>query len=376
MIGVVMLSFSMRPMAEEAQLQGLIRNARENLEDGNFAAAMRGLSVAVKAAPNRSDIRQALAEAYLFNNQPRQAMQELKKAVEISPMDYEINDAYGEALEDLESPQAALAFYGEMIAKFPGKIEPRAHAAAIHEEVGQPRLAEKLWEEATRGEDNDDTPWVRWGQLLAATGDNQGALKIFRKGIEALPNSALLHFNKGALLSIMGKDKETEAVDELRRAANLDPEFGQLLDQIGVAKATKIDTPISVVALRENADGAYYVRSLLDKVVIGRLVVDDNVTNTLVSTPLAKRLGVDIIKVRPVNYCAAAKEGTPTFKLKTVEVGSVDCNAVDAAIYNPAADERNAPKDGVLGHSFLGRFKFILDTRHGQLIVIGNPQSI
>lgn len=372
MVGVVILSFTMRPMAEEAQIQGMIRNAKENLEEGNFAAAMKDLSVAVKAAPNRADIRQALAEAYLYNGQPRQAMQELKKAVEISPTDYDINEAYGEALEDLESPQAALAFYGEMITKFPNQPGPRARAANVHEELGQPKLAEKLWEEATRGEDKDETPWVRWGQLLAATGDADSALKVFQKGIEHLPNSALLHFNMGALLSTMGKPREAQALDELRKAANVDPEFAELLQQIGVSDsdAAKLEAPIHVVSLRKNADGAFYVPSLLDKIVIGRLVVDDNVKNTLLSTPLAKRLGVEIIKNPPTTYKKAAKSDKSTFKLKSVQVATTSATDVPAAVYNPAADEPSAPKDGVLGHSFLGRYKFTLDARHDQLILI------
>lgn len=367
-VGVVMFSFTMRPMAEEAQIQELIRQAKDSLEEGNFAAAMRNLSVAVKAAPNRPDIRKALAEAYLFNGQPLQAMAEMKKSVEISPMDFEINQAYGEALEDLDTPQAALAFYGQMINKFPNQLEPRARAAGVHEELGQPKLAEKIWEEASRGDADDDTPFVRWGQLLAATGDTAGALKIFKKGLARMPNSALLHFNTAALLSVTGKPKE--ALAELQQAAKLDKDIEQLVEQLGLAQSTTM-APMHVVSLRENADGAFYVPSLLDGMAVARMIVDEKVKTTLVSTPLAKRLGVNVVKFKPVNYrTAALPEYKSVFNLKSVKVATTSLKEVAAGVYNPSADEHNAPKDGTLGLTFLGRYKFTIDPHHHQLILL------
>lgn len=369
--GVVMISFAARPLAEQAQIQELLRNAREDLEDGNFQGAMQNLTAAEKAAPNRPDIRKALAEAYLANNQPLQALQELKKAVEIAPNDYDINEAYGDALEDLESPQAALAFYSEMTTKFPSQLAPRARAAEVHEEMGQPKLAEKLWEEATKTDKDDDTAWVRWGQLLAATGDLEGAQKVFQKGIEQLPGSALLHFNLGALLSVVGKEKE--ALQELRTAEQLDGEFKQLLDQIGIvvtADATKI-TPVHVVTLRENADGAFYVPSVLDKAVLARLVIDQNVALSLLSTPLAKRLKVDTIKTPPASFKkASAPDHKPTCTLKSVKVSTVTVIDLPATVFNPAATERNTPKDGLLGMNYLDHFKYHIDGHHQQLILV------
>lgn len=367
--GVVMMSFAARPMAEQAQIQEMLRNAREDLDEGNFQGAMRNLTAAQKAAPNRPDIRKALAEAYLANNQPLQAMQELKKAVEIAPNDYDINEAYGDALEDLESPQAALAFYSEMITKFPSQLAPRARAAEVHEEMGQPKLAEKLWEEATKTDKDDDTAWVRWGQLVAATGDLEGAKKVFQKGIEQQPGSALLHFNLGALLSVTGKEKE--ALQELHTAGQLDGEFKQLLDQIGIAgDATRV-SPLHVVTLRENADGAFYVPSVLDKAVLARLIVDQNVALSVVSTPLAKRLKVDTIKSPPVSYKkASAPDCKATFTLNSVKVATATVNNLPAAVFNPAGSERNTPKDGLLGMNYLDRFKFHIDGHHQQLILV------
>lgn len=371
LVGVVMMSFAARPMAEQAQIQEMLRNAKEDLDDGNFQGAMQNLTAAEKAAPNRPDIRKALAEAYLANNQPLQAMQELKKAVEIAPNDYDINEAYGDALEDLESPQAALAFYSEMITKFPSQLAPRARAAEVHEEMGQPKLAEKLWEEATKTDKDDDTAWVRWGQLVASTGDMEAAQKIFQKGIAQVPDSALLHFNLGALLSVAGKEKD--ALQELRTAAQLDDEFKKLLDQMSInvtADATRV-APVHVVSLRENADGAFYVPSVLDKAVLARMVVDQNVALSLVSTPMAKRLKVDTIKTPPASYKkASAPDWKPTFKLQSVKVATAMVTDLPAAVFNATGTERNTPKDGLLGMNYLDHFKFHVDGHHQQLILV------
>lgn len=363
-----MLSFTMRPMAEEAQMQELIRQAKDYLEEGNFAGAMRNLSFAVKAAPNRPDIRQALAEAYLFNGQPRQAMQELKKAVEIAPKDFEINESYGEALEDLESPQAALAFYGEMIIKFPNQLEPRARAASIHEELGQPKLAVKLWQEAanTASGIENDMVWVRWGQLLSQSGDNPGALKVFAMGLKQVPGSALLYFNQGALLSTMNKPKEAAA--SLQEASKLDGQLAEVLSRVGESVGKPL-APIHVISLRENADGLFYVPATLNEALIARMVVDANVKTTLVSNTMAHRLSIDTAKFESVNYRVAAKPTyKPAFKLKSVRVATATAKDVPAGVYQPSAEEHNAPRDGTLGKSFLDRYKYAIDNKHQQLV--------
>lgn len=102
-------------------------------------------------------------------------------------------------------------------------------------------------------------------------------------------------------------------------------------------------------------------------------VVDTGASFTLISKEAAKELGLTIDENTPFIPIASVSSVilTPLVTLKSLSAGRAELENVDALIYNMPSGQ-----DGLLGNSFLNRFKVVLDSVQGKMTLFqleGSP---
>ena len=112
---------------------------------------------------------------------------------------------------------------------------------------------------------------------------------------------------------------------------------------------------------------------LLNGRVRQNFVVDTGASFALISKEAAKELGLTIDENTPFIPMASVSSVilTPLVTLKSVSVGRAELENVDALIYTMPSGQ-----DGLLGNSFLNRFKVVLDSVQGKMTLFqleGSP---
>jgi clan AA aspartic protease (TIGR02281 family) len=102
-------------------------------------------------------------------------------------------------------------------------------------------------------------------------------------------------------------------------------------------------------------------------------VVDTGASFTLISKEAAKELGLSIDENTPFIPIASVSSVilTPLVTLKSVRVGKAEVEDVDALIYSMSSGQ-----EGLLGNSFLNKFKVVLDSVQGKMTLFqleGSP---
>jgi len=102
-------------------------------------------------------------------------------------------------------------------------------------------------------------------------------------------------------------------------------------------------------------------------------VVDTGASFTLISKEAARELGLTIDENTPFIPIASVSSVilTPLVTLKSVSAGRAELEDVDALIYTMPSGQ-----DGLLGNSFLNRFKVVLDSVQGKMTLFqleGSP---
>ncbi len=114
---------------------------------------------------------------------------------------------------------------------------------------------------------------------------------------------------------------------------------------------------------------------VLNERVRRNFVVDTGASFTLISKEAAQELGLTIDENTPFIPVASVSSVilTPLMALRSVRVGKAEVENVDVLIYSMPSGQ-----DGLLGNSFLNRFKVVLDSVQGKMTLFqleGSPSS-
>ncbi len=93
-------------------------------------------------------------------------------------------------------------------------------------------------------------------------------------------------------------------------------------------------------------------------------VVDSGASFTLINRETAKELGLTIDENTPFLPVATVSSiiFAPLVTLRSLKVGNAEAENVDALVYTMASD-----KEGLLGNTFLNRFKVVLDSANSKM---------
>jgi TolB-like protein/Tfp pilus assembly protein PilF len=205
-----------------------IAEQTEELYKKSEAAAMR----AVEIAPEAVAPHVAAAQAQSRNREWGQAEQSFKRAIELSPADYEANDYYGLFLLNVGRPGDAIAHFRQAARTESLLVDPVNGLAIAHELDGDFDLALQEFE---RGEDligNQALRLLSAAVLGMETGDRALMEETLEKATVAEglsdENTAL----NGTMLRLL--DAPDGAKSELHRFYE-DPAFGVPADRAGTA---------------------------------------------------------------------------------------------------------------------------------------------
>ncbi len=122
--------------------------------------------------------------------------------------------------------------------------------------------------------------------------------------------------------------------------------------------ATSTPEPQGIEVALSRRNQIMYAEGLLNRRVKRNFVVDTGASFTLIDRGTAKDLGITVDEYTPFIPIATASDIilTPLVTLKSVLVGQAEVEDVDALIYNMPSE-----KEGLLGNSFLGKFRVVLD---------------
>jgi len=106
------------------------------------------------------------------------------------------------------------------------------------------------------------------------------------------------------------------------------------------------------------------VEVVLNNRVARNFIVDSGASFTLISRQTAKELGLTIDEETPIIPVSTVNDVilTPLVTLKSLRVGNAEVENVEALVHTMPSD-----KDGLLGNSFLNKFKVVLDSINGKM---------
>ena len=107
---------------------------------------------------------------------------------------------------------------------------------------------------------------------------------------------------------------------------------------------------------------------LLNGKVKRHFILDSGASFTLINRQTANELGLTIDEYTPFIPVATVSGVifTPLVTLKSVQVGKAELENVEALIYTMPSES-----EGLLGNSFLNKFRIILDTASGKMTLFG-----
>jgi len=103
---------------------------------------------------------------------------------------------------------------------------------------------------------------------------------------------------------------------------------------------------------------------VLNEKIKQHFIVDTGASFTLINLPTAKELGITIDENTPFIpiFTASSLIFTPLVTLRSIRVGEAEVENVDVLIHNMPSDSA-----GLLGNSFLNKFKVVLDSINGKM---------
>jgi len=106
------------------------------------------------------------------------------------------------------------------------------------------------------------------------------------------------------------------------------------------------------------------VEVILNNKVARNFIVDSGASFTLISRQTATELGLTIDDNTPIIPVSTVNDVilTPLVMLKSLRVGNAEVEDVEALVYTMPSD-----KEGLLGNSFLNKFRVVLDSINGKM---------
>ncbi|MEO6951347.1 MAG: tetratricopeptide repeat protein [Polyangia bacterium] len=225
-------------------------------EGGDLDPAKAQLEQVLAAQPNNISARRTLALIYAAKGQTQDLQSELEKVAELSPDDIDIRLDLASAYQRTGALDKAIFAYEEVIRRQPKNAiawkfvgdcyrrkgepdkavtayqrvmklspeDPRPYflLGAAYEESGQDVKAEAVFQEAQQFHRYLGEAWVNLGGIAYRRGDLSKAFWYLSRAVQRAPMRPKAHYNYALVLSAK-KDRE-RALDELKVAADLDPE--------------------------------------------------------------------------------------------------------------------------------------------------------
>jgi clan AA aspartic protease (TIGR02281 family) len=211
------------------------------------------------------------------------------------------------------------------------------------------------------------------GQAAWQRGDYPEALRLWSHGTALQPGDPVLHFWRAAALARLGQ--RHAAADAFRLALILDPPASvaavarRELASLGAPTpaSTEVETTVPV----EPARGVWLTSVVVNGDRPARFLVDTGSSVTLISPALARVIGLSPTGTKPtmeLQTVGGMTAGVVT-SVASLRVGTAEVHDVAVVIHDPGPGI-----DGILGNTFLSRYRLTLDADRRLLSLRRDPQ--
>jgi clan AA aspartic protease (TIGR02281 family) len=210
------------------------------------------------------------------------------------------------------------------------------------------------------------------GKVAYQRDDYAAAERLFAKAIAGAPDEPLYHYHRALALTQLGRwseaTKEYQTVLRLRpdaRLADASRAMLRTLAPTGTPRQSRY-RPDEIEIPLTRKGGGWTAEVLLNDARRAQFLVDTGASISVISPDLANRLGIEADPgAAPVTlHTIAGKVVAPLVTISSVKIGEVEAPNVKAVIHDPGLG-----LDGILGNTFLDRYRITVDAARAALIM-------
>jgi len=179
-----------------------IANAQVQLKD--YKAAIQSYGRFLDIYSQHLEAREALASAYLADNQAEKASKEFETLYNQNPQEFKDYINYGLALYESKKYEKAANLLEKAVAKDSENLMARAVLAKAYVETNRDNLALGQYEEIFKQNPNLNEIRFDYANLLADMGNTSEAIAQYNKYLTTYPNDAAAYKNLGAVYKKTG----------------------------------------------------------------------------------------------------------------------------------------------------------------------------
>jgi len=218
--------------------------ALEHLRRGDRAGARAAIDAALASEPDAPALLAFGGLLAAQSGQPAAAIPYFRRALAVNPGDGPMRINLATALV----ATGALDEAGAVCAQHGGDPKLGRIAAWVHQQQGRPGDAASAYRAVVAGAPEDFESWNNLGNLLALSGDSDGAVEAFQRAISLRPDLVEIVINLSDVLAKADRPEARQAV--MREAAKVTPADPVVQTELGLAEAGARDFEAAERAFR------------------------------------------------------------------------------------------------------------------------------
>lgn len=223
------------PEAQRLVLQVKVAKALDYLPKNQVELAVQDLTALRDQNPNAAEVRVGLARVLIAKRQGREAVAELKKAIELEPTNAEAHFRLGFVLHALlGDPTSALAAYEQAVAADPANIEYRTNLGAVLSDLKQydRAVAELTKITADPGYTRPEA-WIYLGEAQLGAKHYKEAIAALQKAASSAPENARVQASLAwAYFGLKDAENFKKAAGKARALGHKEPTLLQYLTRV------------------------------------------------------------------------------------------------------------------------------------------------
>ncbi|RME64017.1 MAG: tetratricopeptide repeat protein [Caldilineae bacterium] len=243
-----------------------LAEAEIHREAGEFAAAIAAYERAAQLEPDNADPLVAIADLYMTDRRIEKALDAAQRAVQADPENVDALNVYARSLDWLGQYETAINFAFDALDLEPDNPTTLAILGEIYSDVGNWSRAQEYIDQALEIDPNHVLALRNQAVLHELQGEYAQAVQVFQKAIAVAPDRPDLYIELGRQYQALDEwDKALESYQkaveiaptgvtldafgwalylsgdtlqaqrELRKAVEIDPEYGPALAHLGMA---------------------------------------------------------------------------------------------------------------------------------------------
>jgi tetratricopeptide (TPR) repeat protein len=203
------------------------------LQSGRAAEAVEAIRRAVEIGPATAEYYDHLGAAYGAMRDHASAIATLRRAVQMNPQSASAHYNLGTVLRNDGQLEPAVASFRHAVAADPRAAEAHYNLANTLRELGRTDEAEAAYRQALAARPRYLKAMINLGNLLGELGRRQEAIDVLEAAVALDPKYARSRVNLGSVLRDLGR--YDDAVACLRAAVALDPRSAEGFNNLGTA---------------------------------------------------------------------------------------------------------------------------------------------